>query len=157
MAAKDIILEPRRKFNYSANPKVFYDMIVVGAGVVGLATGMYAGRLGLKILIIGELQGGTITLTKSVENSKNCKKRIRNIAFWTYCALVYPLNYMSMDNGWGFYEENPKVTIDTSLGGDGESSHAEIMVQRMILLLTSPLTTPVNGLYMVVESVTNIE
>lgn len=63
-----IVLEPRRKYNYTANPKVFYDMIVVGAGVAGLATAMYAGRLGLKVLVVGELQGGTITLTESVEN-----------------------------------------------------------------------------------------
>lgn len=63
-----IILEPRRKFDYSADSKIFYDMIIVGAGVAGLACAMYAGRLGLKILVVGELQGGTITLTESVEN-----------------------------------------------------------------------------------------
>jgi thioredoxin reductase (NADPH) len=63
-----IILEPRRKYNYSPDSKIFYDMIIVGAGVAGLSCGMYAGRLGLKVLVIGELQGGTITLTKSVEN-----------------------------------------------------------------------------------------
>lgn len=64
----EIILEPRKKFDYSADPKVFYDMIVIGAGVSGLACAMYAGRLGLKVLVIGELEGGTITLTESVEN-----------------------------------------------------------------------------------------
>jgi len=51
-----------------------YDMIIIGAGVTGLASGMYAGRLGLKTLIIGtnsanELPiGGVITLTEVVEN-----------------------------------------------------------------------------------------
>ena len=45
-----------------------YDVLVDGSGVSGLAGGMYAGRLGLKVLIIGELRGGTITLTHIVEN-----------------------------------------------------------------------------------------
>ncbi len=62
------ILEPRRKFDYSPDSAIFYDMIIVGAGVSGFSAAMYAGRLGLKVLVIGELQGGTITLTKSVEN-----------------------------------------------------------------------------------------
>lgn len=62
------ILEPRRKFDYSPDSGIFYDMIIVGAGVAGLAAAMYAGRLGMKVLVVGELQGGTITLTKSVEN-----------------------------------------------------------------------------------------
>ncbi len=63
-----VILEPRKKFNYSSDPKIFYDLIIVGAGVAGLASAMYAGRLGMKVLVVGELSGGTITLTKSVEN-----------------------------------------------------------------------------------------
>jgi thioredoxin reductase (NADPH) len=45
-----------------------YDMIVVGAGCSGLAGAMYAGRLGLNVLVLGELRGGTITLTHVVEN-----------------------------------------------------------------------------------------
>jgi len=45
-----------------------YDLIIVGAGVTGYATGMYAGRLGMKTLIIGEEPGGTITKTNLVEN-----------------------------------------------------------------------------------------
>jgi len=45
-----------------------YDVLVVGSGVSGLAGGMYAGRLGLKVLILGEMRGGTITLTHVVEN-----------------------------------------------------------------------------------------
>ncbi|MFA6907904.1 MAG: FAD-dependent oxidoreductase [Candidatus Micrarchaeia archaeon] len=45
-----------------------YDVLVVGSGCSGLAGGMYAGRLGLKVLILGELRGGTITLTHVVEN-----------------------------------------------------------------------------------------
>jgi len=65
---KEIVLEPRKKFDYKADQKIFYDMIIIGAGVAGFSTAMYAGRLGLKVLVIGELIGGTITLTHSVEN-----------------------------------------------------------------------------------------
>ncbi len=69
MAKKEeIVFEPRQKYDYGADEKIFYDTIIVGAGVVGFASGMYAGRLGLKTLVIGELKGGTITLTHVVEN-----------------------------------------------------------------------------------------
>ena len=48
---------------------MLYDIIVVGAGCAGLAGAMYAGRLGLKTLVLGgDLRGGTITLTHIVEN-----------------------------------------------------------------------------------------
>ena len=51
-----------------------YDFIIIGAGVAGLAAGMYGGRLGLKSLVLGtsnssELPiGGVITTTNLVEN-----------------------------------------------------------------------------------------
>ena len=51
-----------------------YDTIIIGAGVVGLAAGMYAGRLNLKTLVLGAASGvefpvgGVITLTDRVEN-----------------------------------------------------------------------------------------
>lgn len=51
-----------------------YDFISLGAGVAGLAAGMYAGRLGLKTLILGTTHGtempigGVITTTNVVEN-----------------------------------------------------------------------------------------
>lgn len=45
-----------------------YDVIIVGAGVSGLAAGMYAGRLNLNTLVIGENKGGTIASTTDVEN-----------------------------------------------------------------------------------------
>ena len=51
-----------------------WDLVIIGAGVTGLAAGMYAGRLGLKTVIIGELLGGTITLTDVVENYPGFKK-----------------------------------------------------------------------------------
>jgi thioredoxin reductase (NADPH) len=63
-----IVLEPRRSFDYSADPNIFYDLIVVGAGVAGLAAAMYGGRLGLKVLVVGNLSGGAVTLTETIEN-----------------------------------------------------------------------------------------
>jgi thioredoxin-disulfide reductase len=65
---KDLILEPRQKYNYDADEKQCYDMIIVGAGVVGFSTAMYASRLGLSVLIIGKHFGGTLTLTDAIEN-----------------------------------------------------------------------------------------
>lgn len=51
-----------------------YDFIILGAGVAGLAAGMYGARLGMKTLVLGanhgsELPvGGVITTTNIVEN-----------------------------------------------------------------------------------------
>lgn len=45
-----------------------WDLVIVGYGLTGLAAAMYAGRLELKTLLIGELPGGLITWTDSVEN-----------------------------------------------------------------------------------------
>ena len=45
-----------------------YDMIIIGSGVAGLAGAMYAGRMGMKVLVLGEMRGGTITTTHIVEN-----------------------------------------------------------------------------------------
>lgn len=45
-----------------------YDVAVIGAGCAGLSAAMYSGRFQLKTLVIGELMGGTITLTDVVEN-----------------------------------------------------------------------------------------
>ncbi len=45
-----------------------HDIIVIGAGVSGLAAGMYSARFGMKCLVIGDNIGGTITLTDVVEN-----------------------------------------------------------------------------------------
>lgn len=61
-------VEIKQKYDYKPNEKAFYDAVVVGTGVVGWATAMYCGRLGLKTLIIGEIFGGTIMLTHVVEN-----------------------------------------------------------------------------------------
>src|SRR3989344_3873051 len=51
-----------------------YDAAIIGAGVVGLAAGMYAGRLNLKTVVLGTTSGselpigGVITLTDTVDN-----------------------------------------------------------------------------------------
>ena len=47
---------------------MIYDMIIVGSGCSGLAGAMYAGRMGLSVLVLGEMRGGTITTTHVVEN-----------------------------------------------------------------------------------------
>ncbi len=57
-----------------------YDLIVIGAGGSGLAASMYAGRLGLKTLVLGATHGselpigGVITTTNVVENYPGFKK-----------------------------------------------------------------------------------
>ncbi len=45
-----------------------YDIIIVGTGMAGLACAVYARRFGMETLVLGELQGGTITQTHLVEN-----------------------------------------------------------------------------------------
>jgi len=51
-----------------------FDIIIIGCGGVGLASAMYAGRLNLKVLVLGHSHGselpvgGMITTTNSVEN-----------------------------------------------------------------------------------------
>ncbi|PIT84171.1 thioredoxin-disulfide reductase [Candidatus Micrarchaeota archaeon CG10_big_fil_rev_8_21_14_0_10_45_29] len=49
-------------------PDSDYDVAIIGAGCAGLGAGMYAGRFGLKTVVLGELPGGTITQTHLVEN-----------------------------------------------------------------------------------------
>ncbi|MBI2208974.1 FAD-dependent oxidoreductase, partial [Candidatus Woesearchaeota archaeon] len=45
-----------------------HDTIIIGAGCAGLAAAMYAGRLNMKTILVGENIGGTIALTDVVEN-----------------------------------------------------------------------------------------
>jgi thioredoxin reductase (NADPH) len=63
-----IIFKPRNKYNHIPNTKKEYDAIIIGLGVAGYASAMYASRLGLKVLLIGEQPGGTLALTGRVEN-----------------------------------------------------------------------------------------
>ncbi|MBT5016144.1 FAD-dependent oxidoreductase [Candidatus Peregrinibacteria bacterium] len=51
-----------------------YDLVIIGSGMSGMAAAIYAGRFGMKTIIIGELPGGTITLTHLVENYPGYKR-----------------------------------------------------------------------------------
>ena len=48
--------------------KELYDILIIGGGCAGLPAAMYAGRFGLKTLVLAEQPGGTIILTDIVEN-----------------------------------------------------------------------------------------
>ncbi|MCR4284452.1 MAG: NAD(P)/FAD-dependent oxidoreductase [archaeon] len=50
------------KKNYSC------DVLIIGTGVTGLATAMYSARFNLKTIVVGDLEGGTITQTDEVSN-----------------------------------------------------------------------------------------
>lgn len=45
-----------------------YDLVVIGAGVTGYGAAMYAARLDMTVAVIGDVDGGTITLTDDVAN-----------------------------------------------------------------------------------------
>ncbi len=45
-----------------------YDLVIIGAGVTGYGAAMYAARLDLSVAVIGDIEGGTITLTDDVAN-----------------------------------------------------------------------------------------
>jgi thioredoxin reductase (NADPH) len=65
---EDFILKPRSIYDFKPQEKLVYDTIIIGTGIAGFSAAMYAARLGLKVLVIGEMNGGKITLTESVEN-----------------------------------------------------------------------------------------
>ena len=45
-----------------------YDVAIIGSGVTGYGAAMYAARLDLAVVVIGDVEGGTITLTDDVAN-----------------------------------------------------------------------------------------
>jgi thioredoxin reductase (NADPH) len=52
-----------------------FDVIIIGGGICGFSSAMYAGRLGLRTLVLeGKALGGTITTTNIVENWPGIKK-----------------------------------------------------------------------------------
>ncbi|MBI2233287.1 MAG: FAD-dependent oxidoreductase [Candidatus Aenigmarchaeota archaeon] len=53
---------------------ITHDILIIGGGIVGMAGAMYAGRLGMKTLVLSEMSGGTIVLTDIVENYPGFKK-----------------------------------------------------------------------------------
>lgn len=107
-----------------------YDFLIIGAGGTGLAAGMYAGRLGLKTLILGATYGselpigGTITTTDIVENypgfpkitgfelAKNLEKHARD-----YPELVSIRNEKAVEvarSGKDFVVKTSKAEYKTS-------------------------------------------
>jgi thioredoxin reductase (NADPH) len=65
---KEAIFKPRHNYAHKPDAKRVYDCIVVGMGMAGYSASMYGARLGMKILLIGEIPGGTLGLTGTVEN-----------------------------------------------------------------------------------------
>lgn len=65
---KDLILEPRREGDYIPDATKLYDFVIIGGGVAGFSAAMYARRLGMEVLLIGDAFGGTIMLADVVEN-----------------------------------------------------------------------------------------
>src|SRR4030042_2427965 len=51
-----------------------YDLIIVGGGPAGIAAAIYAGRYGLKAIIISDIIGGEIALSSVIENYPGFKK-----------------------------------------------------------------------------------
>lgn len=51
-----------------------YDLVIIGGGIVGLGSAMYAGRLNLKTLVLAGTKYGTIALTDVVENYPGFKR-----------------------------------------------------------------------------------
>lgn len=45
-----------------------YDVVIIGSGVTGMGASIYCGRFGLKTVVIGEKEGGTIILTDDIAN-----------------------------------------------------------------------------------------
>jgi thioredoxin reductase (NADPH) len=65
---ENFILTPRKKLDYAPDKNILYDVIIIGGGVAGFSAAMYAKRLGMGVLIIGDAPGGTIMLADKVEN-----------------------------------------------------------------------------------------
>ncbi len=54
--------------------KEVWDTIIIGAGCAGLGAAVYCGRFLMKTLVLGEIVGGTIITTDTVENYPGYKK-----------------------------------------------------------------------------------
>lgn len=71
-----------------------YDLIIIGAGPAGLTAGLYAGRSGLKALILDKMfAGGQVLLTDSIENFPGFKNGIQSF------ELIENLSYQVKDVG----------------------------------------------------------
>ncbi len=61
-------VERRDASSGSLECREMYDVAIIGSGVTGYAAAMYAARLDLAAVVIGDVDGGTITLTDDVAN-----------------------------------------------------------------------------------------
>ncbi len=91
------IFTPRHPFSHKPDTKKIYDCIIVGTGVAGYSAAMYGARLGMKILLIGEVPGGTLALTGPVENypgfvSINGQELMQNLENH---AMDYDVDYLT--------------------------------------------------------------
>ena len=68
MMKESLVLAPRKEYDYTPDTKILYDLIIIGGGIVGFSAAMYARRLGMEVLVIGDAFGGTIMLADVVEN-----------------------------------------------------------------------------------------
>ena len=103
-------------------PNKMYDTIIIGAGCAGLGAAMYAGRLNLKTLMIGDNIGGTITLTDVVENypgfirltgqelADNLRKHAEDYNIEKAEAKVTKIR---LEHGCFFVETNENKTYET--------------------------------------------
>ncbi len=89
-----------------------HDLIIIGSGMSGMAAAIYAGRFGMKTLILGELPGGTITLTHLVENYPGYKR---------LSGLELAEHVQDHVKDIGVENKMAKVTEITREGGDEEN------------------------------------
>lgn len=104
--------------------KAMYDTVIIGAGVVGLAAGMYAGRLNLKTMVLGAASstelpvGGVITLTDTVENYPGFKRL-------TGMELAQKIEGHARD-----YDIEVKEEKVTGISKDEESGYFRVKTER---------------------------
>ena len=92
-----------------------YDVIIVGSGCSGYSAAMYARRLELKTLLIGEIDGGTIILTDVVENypgfarlsGEELSNKLRDHAMQYKPDMVYG-KVLGIKKEKNYLEENSK-------------------------------------------------
>ena len=112
-----------------------FDFVVLGAGVTGLAAGMYGARLGLKTLVLGKSSGselpigGVITTTNIVENYPGFIKV-------TGTELAENLEKHARSYELVTIKEESASEIKKSKGGFEIKTDKEIYVGKTILFAT---------------------
>ncbi|MBI2675162.1 MAG: FAD-dependent oxidoreductase [Candidatus Aenigmarchaeota archaeon] len=105
---------------------IAYDIAIIGGGVVGFAGAMYAGRLGMKTLVLSEMTGGTIILTDVVENYPGFKRL-------TGQELADNIQEHAMDYGANLVEEKAIKIVKCSescysIFTESQSFHAKTIL-----------------------------